>query len=100
MTAKGKSSRPDRPGRHRAPLCRARIVARFRHYGRIRGGDRAPQPHPSGRVDWFRDGLIAAAMISPGDMDLVQVGNEPEEVVDAISKHYETRGFVPLLRGA
>ena len=34
-------------------------------------------------------------MISPEDMDLIQVIDEPREVVEAIFKHYETRGFEP-----
>lgn len=34
-------------------------------------------------------------MISPEDMDLVQVIDDPKAVVDAIFKYYETRGFEP-----
>ena len=36
-------------------------------------------------------------MIDPGDVDLLQVIDEPERVVAAIFDHYETRGFGPLL---
>lgn len=46
-----------------------------------------------GMVDWFRDRLIAEGMASPEDMDLIQVIDEPDQVVEAIFKHYETRGF-------
>ena len=35
-------------------------------------------------------------MIDPGDMNLIQVIDEPERVVAAIFDHYETRGFGPL----
>jgi predicted Rossmann-fold nucleotide-binding protein len=35
-------------------------------------------------------------MINPDDLDLVQVIDEPEKVVDAIFKHYQSRGFQPL----
>ena len=36
-------------------------------------------------------------MIGPNDMDLIQVIDEPEQVVAAIFKHYETRGFEPSI---
>ena len=35
-------------------------------------------------------------MISPGDMDLIQVIDEPDQVVAAIFKYYERRGFERL----
>ena len=34
-------------------------------------------------------------MIAPEDMDLIQVIDEPAEVVNAIFRYYETRGFEP-----
>jgi hypothetical protein len=34
-------------------------------------------------------------MIDENDVSLVQVCNQPEEVVDAIFKFYEKRGFEP-----
>lgn len=46
-----------------------------------------------GMLQWFRDALIAEGMVSPGDMDLIQVIDEPAKVVEAIFKHYESRGF-------
>ena len=49
-----------------------------------------------GLVDWFRDRLVAEDMISPEDMNLIQVIDDPDQVVAAIFKHYETRGFEPL----
>ncbi len=49
-----------------------------------------------GMLDWFRERLVAEGMISPGDMELIQVIDEPEAVVAAIFDHYETRGFGPL----
>jgi hypothetical protein len=48
-----------------------------------------------GMVDWFRSALLEERVISPEDMNLIQVIDEPEEVVGAIFKHYETRGFQP-----
>jgi len=49
----------------------------------------------SGILSWFRDTLIAENMISAEDMDLIQVIDEPSQVVNAIFKYYETRGFEP-----
>lgn len=48
-----------------------------------------------GLLDWFRSALVAEGMISPEDMDLVKVIDDPAKVVEAIFKHYETRGFEP-----
>ncbi len=51
-----------------------------------------------GLVAWFRDRLVGEGMINPEDMDLIQVIDEPQQVVDAIFQHYETRGFEPSAR--
>ena len=48
-----------------------------------------------GLLDWFRNTLCQAGTISIEDLDLVQVCEEPKEVVDAIFHHYEHRGFKP-----
>jgi hypothetical protein len=48
-----------------------------------------------GLVEWFRTSMLEEQMIAPDDMDLIQVIDEPEQVVAAIFKHYETRGFEP-----
>ena len=53
-------------------------------------------PFWSGMIDWFRSTLVDEKVISPDDLDLIQVIDKPEEVVDAIFRHYETRGFEPL----
>ncbi len=53
------------------------------------------EPFWRGLLDWLRDKLVAEGMIDPGDMDLVQVQNEPEQVVETIFRHYENRAFVP-----
>lgn len=54
------------------------------------------EPFWRGLLDWFRDKLVAEGMINPDDVDLVQVLNDPQEIVDAIFRHYENRGFAPL----
>ena len=54
------------------------------------------RPFWQGLMDWFRDKLVAEGMIHREDLELVQLIDQPEEVVEAIFKHYETRGFLPL----
>ena len=46
-------------------------------------------------MNWFRDRLVEEGMINPEDMDLIQVIDEPAQVVEAIFRHYESRGFQP-----
>ncbi len=48
-----------------------------------------------GMVEWFKTSLLEEKMISPEDMDLIQVIDDPQQIVSAIFKHYETRGFEP-----
>ncbi len=48
-----------------------------------------------GLVDWFRARLVEEGMIDPTDLNLLQVIDDPDEVVAAIFSHYETRGFEP-----
>jgi len=48
-----------------------------------------------GLLDWFRQSLITEGVISPEDMNLIQVIDEPGQVVNAIFQYYETRGFEP-----
>ena len=48
-----------------------------------------------GMTDWIRDRLAADGMVSPGDLDLLQVLDDPRAIVDAIFDHYHTRGFAP-----
>jgi uncharacterized protein (TIGR00730 family) len=53
------------------------------------------EPFWRGLIDWCRERLIEEGMIDATDIDLVQVCNEPKEVVDAIFAFYEKRGFEP-----
>jgi uncharacterized protein (TIGR00730 family) len=48
-----------------------------------------------GMIDWLQQVLVSEGMIGPEDMNLIQMIDEPGEVVDAIFKYYETRGFEP-----
>jgi hypothetical protein len=52
-------------------------------------------PFWGGLIDWLRARLVAENMIAPGDMELVQLLDEPQQVVDAIFDYYEKRGFPP-----
>lgn len=52
-------------------------------------------PFWNGLIDWFRNTLVAEKTISPEDMDLFQVLDQPQDVVNAIFNHYEHRGFEP-----
>jgi uncharacterized protein (TIGR00730 family) len=48
-----------------------------------------------GLLDWIRARMLVDGMISPEDMDLIQVIDEPKAIVDAIFDHYHSRGFEP-----
>ena len=48
-----------------------------------------------GLLDWFRRTLVAEGMIDAGDIDLIQIHDDPQAVVDAIFSYYEKRGFEP-----
>ena len=47
----------------------------------------------SGMMDWFKTTLIAEGVISAKDLDLIQIIDEPEQVVEAIFDFYEQKGF-------
>ena len=44
----------------------------------------------------LQETAIEQKVISEEDLDLIQVIDKPEDVVEAIFKHYESRGFGPL----
>ncbi|MFA6971155.1 MAG: TIGR00730 family Rossman fold protein [Gallionella sp.] len=48
-----------------------------------------------GMIEWFKTALMEEKVIHPDDMELIQIIDEPQEVVNAIFKHYETSGFEP-----
>jgi len=53
------------------------------------------EPFWRGLLAWLHERLIADGMIDDTDCKLLQVVNEPQEVVDAIFDFYEKRGFEP-----
>lgn len=48
-----------------------------------------------GLLEWMREQMMGAGMISAADLDLVQLIDEPANVVDAIFAFYEERDIVP-----
>ncbi len=53
------------------------------------------EPFWRGLLDWIKDRLVSEKMISPEDLDLIQVIDDPNAIVDTIFKHYENRRFAP-----
>lgn len=53
------------------------------------------EPFWRGLLDWFKNTLVTQGMIDANDLELVQIIDEPQAVVEAIFRHYETRGFEP-----
>ncbi|MGV3581471.1 MAG: TIGR00730 family Rossman fold protein [Methylophilus sp.] len=47
----------------------------------------------AGLIDWLKNTLIAEGMANPEDMSLMQIIDEPKEIVAAIFRHYESTGF-------
>jgi uncharacterized protein (TIGR00730 family) len=45
----------------------------------------------SGLIDWMKKTVLAAGSISPEDLDLMQIVDEPEEVCAIINKRYRDR---------
>lgn len=52
-------------------------------------------PFWQGILDWFRNTLVAEGTISAEDLELLVVLDEPQDVLRAIFRYYEHRGFEP-----
>jgi uncharacterized protein (TIGR00730 family) len=48
-----------------------------------------------GLIDWMKDQLLANGLISAQDLDLIQIIDNPEDIVKAIFDFYQDRSFVP-----
>jgi len=48
-----------------------------------------------GLLDWMRGQLLGHGLISPGDVELMRVIDDPAAVVEAIFDAYEREGFAP-----
>jgi uncharacterized protein (TIGR00730 family) len=53
------------------------------------------EPFWRGLLEWIQERLVSEGMIDDSDCRLLQVVNEPQQVVDAIFAFYEKRGFEP-----
>ena len=49
----------------------------------------------SGLLDWFRDTLVKEGTIGEADLELIQIIDDPQQVVNAIFDHYRSRTFEP-----
>lgn len=49
----------------------------------------------AGLIDWISTTLVHEKVISPQDVHLFKLIDDPQQVVDAIFDHYATRGFTP-----
>jgi uncharacterized protein (TIGR00730 family) len=47
----------------------------------------------TGLIEWFKDRLVSEGMIDVDDMKLIQIIDDPQQIVNAIFDHYESRGF-------
>lgn len=45
----------------------------------------------SGLIDWIRAQLLSNGLVSPKDMDLIQVIDDEDEIIEHIFAHYENR---------
>ncbi|KMJ52423.1 decarboxylase [Vogesella sp. EB] len=50
----------------------------------------------SGLLDWVRERLIGDGLINADDLDLLQLIDDPQQIVETIFTFYETRGFEAL----
>ncbi|WP_322102642.1 TIGR00730 family Rossman fold protein [Paraburkholderia sp. J41] len=46
----------------------------------------------TGLLDWFRTALVPMGLINPEDMNLMQVIDDPDQVLEAVLKFYEDAG--------
>ena len=53
------------------------------------------EPYWRGLLEWCRERVAGEGMIGAADLELVQICNEPRQVVEAIFAFYEKRGFEP-----
>ncbi len=47
----------------------------------------------AGLLDWLKNTLVMEGMALQKDLELMQIIDEPAEIVEAIFKHYESTGF-------
>ncbi len=52
-------------------------------------------PFWQGLLKWFRGTMVSSGMVDAQDLELVQVIDDPKEIVEAIFNFYESRDIVP-----
>ena len=52
-------------------------------------------PFWQGLLKWFRGTMVSSGMVDAQDLELVQVIDDPKEIVEAIFTFYESRDIVP-----
>ncbi len=52
-------------------------------------------PFWQGLLQWFRDTMVSSGMVDAHDLELVQVIDDPKEIVEDIFTFYESRDIVP-----
>jgi len=53
------------------------------------------RPFWEGLLNWFATTLVDEGTINKEDLNLIQIIDEPKQIVNAIFAHYETSGFEP-----
>ncbi len=53
------------------------------------------RPFWDGLIDWIKNTMVTEGTVNPEDLDLMQIIDSPEEILEAIFKHYEEVGFEP-----
>ncbi len=53
------------------------------------------RPFWSGLLAWMQQAMVESGTISAEDLTLITLCEQPQEVVDAIFAHYDSRGFEP-----
>lgn len=53
------------------------------------------RPFWEGLLKWFATTLVAEGVINKEDLGLIQIIDEPKQIVNAIFEHYESCGFEP-----
>ena len=53
------------------------------------------RPFWEGLLKWFKEAMVEEGTINAEDLDLIQIIDSPDEILEAIFKHYEEVGFEP-----
>lgn len=53
------------------------------------------RPFWEGLLNWIKETMVSEGTVNPEDLDLMQIIDSPDEILEAIFKHYEEVGFEP-----